>query len=59
MSITEFIRAKFFLMRWWSIYEAIYYSDYIGSRCAIWKYRDKELIDQMMATIGIPIIEAK
>jgi len=47
------------LLRSHSLYDAMYYSRYIGTKLKLWKDKDSLCLDDIIARIGIPIDQAK
>lgn len=50
---------RIMLYRHWSLYESLYYSNYIASRLGIWKEPGKHKLNEILAQIGIPLQECK
>lgn len=52
-------RYKFVLLRHWSLYESMYHSPYVASGLGIWNESGKLELDQILAEIGLPLVQAK
>lgn len=50
---------RIMLYRHWSLYESLYYSNYIASKLGIWKEPGKHKLNEILAQIGIPLQECK
>jgi cell division control protein 45 len=50
---------RIILYRHWSLYDSLYYSNYIASRLGIWKEPGKRKLNEILAQIGIPLLECK
>eukprot|EP01094_Clydonella_sp_ATCC50884_P030141 TRINITY_DN9716_c0_g1_i2.p1 TRINITY_DN9716_c0_g1~~TRINITY_DN9716_c0_g1_i2.p1 ORF type:complete len:345 (-),score=105.94 TRINITY_DN9716_c0_g1_i2:102-1136(-) len=48
---------KFMAHRHWSVYESMYHSTYVATRLGIWRRRGKEMLDTMLAKMGVPLSE--
>ena len=46
------------LLRSQSLYDSMYYSNYIGSKLNLWNNKDNRILEDMLAKIGIPLEEA-
>ena len=49
----------FMLYRHWSLYESLYYSNYIACKLAVWREPGKRRLNEMLAKAGIPLKECK
>lgn len=47
------------LLRQQSLYNAMYYSNYLGAKLQLWSNRDHSVLNDIIARIGIPLEEAK
>ena len=59
MSTTSVIRPKLMMHRWWSSYESMYYSHYLGTKLAHGRYKERSVLDDMIVRLGIPLIESQ
>ena len=50
---------RIMLYRHWSLYESLYYSNYIAAKLGIWKEPGKRKLNEILAQIGIPLQECK
>jgi cell division control protein 45 len=52
---------KFMLLRYWTLYESMYYSDYIATNLQLWKDRknDSNQLRTLLSKMGIPLVEAE
>ena len=48
---------RFMLHRHWSLYDAMYYSNYVASRLGIWKENGRERLQTFLAKMGVSIKE--
>ena len=53
---TEF---RFTLMRFWTLYDSMYYSRYVATKLGIWKQRGKDNLKFMLAKMALPLSEAQ
>ena len=53
---TEF---RFTLMRFWTLYDSMYYSRYVATRMGVWKQRGKDNLKYMLAKMALPLNEAQ
>ena len=50
---------RFMLHRHWSLYNAMYFSDYVATRLGIWKPEGKAKLERFLAKMGIPLSACK
>ena len=50
---------RIMLYRHWSLYESLYYSNYIAAKLGIWKEPGKRKLNEILAQIGVPLQECK
>jgi cell division control protein 45 len=50
---------RFFLFRHWSLYDAMYFSPYVGSKLAVWKTQGANRLQEMLAKLGMPLHDCK
>ncbi|GMH76331.1 hypothetical protein TrRE_jg406, partial [Triparma retinervis] len=50
---------RFCLLSSWSLYDAMYYSNYVSSRMSCFKGRGEAKLKEMLAKMGVPLDEAK
>lgn len=55
----EYKDLRIMLYRHWSLYESLYYSNYIASKLGIWKEPGKHRLNEILAQLGIPLQECK
>lgn len=48
---------QFFLMRHWTLYDAMYHSRYVATKMGVWKETGKDNLDEMLAKMGLSIKE--
>eukprot|EP01084_Bolivina_argentea_P104208 186603_1 len=53
---TEF---RFILMRFWTLYDSMYYSRYISTQLGVWKQKGKDELKYLLAKMALPLNEAK
>ncbi len=46
------------LMRHWSLYDSMYYSNYISPKLGTWKDYGKKQLQDFLTKLGIPLAEA-
>lgn len=47
------------LMRHWTLYDSMFYSNYLAPRLGIWSESGKKELHRFIALMGIPLDEAK
>lgn len=47
------------LLRHWSLYDAMYYSNYMASHMGIWKESGRKKLTEFLVRLGVPLDEAK
>jgi len=50
---------RFVLMRYWTLYDSMYYSRYIATKLGVWKQRGKENLKFLLAKMALPLNEAQ
>jgi cell division control protein 45 len=50
---------RFMLYRHWNLYDSMYYSRYIASKLGIWKHSGKQMLDTLLARMGLPLDECR
>jgi len=50
---------RFLMLSSWSLFEAMYYSNYVASRMSVFKGSGEAKLKEMLAKMGIPLEEAK
>ncbi|EKX54411.1 cell division control protein 45 [Guillardia theta CCMP2712] len=50
---------RFLLLQHWTLYNSMYYSNYVASRLGIWKDRTTNKLQTLLARMGIPLVEAE
>lgn len=50
---------QFFLMRHWCLYQSMYHSRYVSTQLGVWKESGKELLDEMLAKMGLALKETE
>jgi len=53
---TEF---RFILMRFWTLYDSMYYSRYVATKLGVWKQRGKDNLKFLLAKMALPLNEAQ
>jgi len=53
---TEF---RFILMRFWTLYDSMYYSRYVSTKLGVWKQRGKDNLKYLLAKMALPLNEAQ
>eukprot|EP01084_Bolivina_argentea_P192790 330891_1 len=53
---TEF---RFTLMRFWTLYDSMYYSRYVATKLGVWKERGKDNLKYILAKMALPLNEAQ
>lgn len=47
------------LMRHWTLYDSMFYSNYLAPRLGIWNESGKKELHRFIALVGIPLDEAQ
>jgi cell division control protein 45 len=50
---------RFMLHRHWSLYESMYFSNYVASKLCVWKARGREKLEELLAKIGVGLQQCK
>ena len=50
---------RFTMMRFWTLYDSMYYSRYIGSKLGVWTEVGKNRLKELMAKMALPLAEAQ
>jgi len=50
---------RFFMHRHWSLFESMYYSNYVASKLTVWKTLGRVKLQEMLARMGIPLQQSK
>jgi len=50
---------RFFLLRNWTLYDSMYYSNYIAAKLSIWRERGKKELNKLITKVGVPLEEAQ
>uniref|UniRef100_A0A7S0TED4 Cell division control protein 45 n=1 Tax=Elphidium margaritaceum TaxID=933848 RepID=A0A7S0TED4_9EUKA len=50
---------SFVLLRFWTLYDAMYYSRYIATKLAVWKQSGRENLKYLLAKMALPLNEAQ
>eukprot|EP00026_Physarum_polycephalum_P005984 Phypoly_transcript_06023.p1 GENE.Phypoly_transcript_06023~~Phypoly_transcript_06023.p1 ORF type:complete len:551 (+),score=62.68 Phypoly_transcript_06023:96-1748(+) len=58
-SITPVDDYRFMLYRHWNLYDSMYYSRYIATKLGIWKHTGKQMLDTLLAKMGLPLEECR
>jgi len=53
---TEF---RFNLMRFWTLYDSMYYSRYVATRMGVWRQSGRDNLKYMLAKMALPLDEAQ
>ena len=46
---------RFMLHRHWSLFDAMYYSNYVAARLSVWKHDGKRRLQELLAKIGLSL----
>lgn len=55
----KFKSFRFMLMRHWTLYDSMYYSNYLAPRLGIWNESGRKELHRFIALMGIPLDEAQ
>lgn len=50
---------RFTLMRFWTLFDAMYYSRYVATKMGVWKQRGKDGLKYLLAKMALPLNEAQ
>mmetsp|Transcript_24549 Transcript_24549/g.45758 ORF Transcript_24549/g.45758 Transcript_24549/m.45758 type:complete len:534 (-) Transcript_24549:1114-2715(-) len=50
---------RFYMYRHWSLYESMYYSNYVASKLEVWKTQGTAKLKEMLARVGIPLQQSQ
>lgn len=56
-TIFESIENNFFMMRQWTLFESMRYSNLMTSKMQLWKQAGIESLKQFMAVLGVPLTQ--
>jgi cell division control protein 45 len=57
-TLLQSIEFRFILMRQWTLYDSMYFSNYMASKFHVWKQAGKEDLQKFLVSLGIPLSEA-
>lgn len=58
-NIKHYWQFRFMLLRHWSLYESMYYSNYVASKLGTWRAKGQEKLKELFAKMGFPLDESK
>jgi len=50
---------RLFLLRNWTLYDSMYYSNYMAAKLSIWKEKGRKELNRLITKIGVPLNEAQ